>query len=487
VSVQARLRAVPVEAVLVGLGLLVLLATFVSADPTAGLTFSIGPFTDEAFNTVNARNLVLLGQWSSDEWNLHLVNLPFSLLMALLFKVVGVGMIQARLAMIVCVSLTAVALAWGLRGVLGRLCATFAAVAFGCAGLILFYGRLAFLEDLVVLCLTLGTLVLARDERLTLRGGIVAGLCYAVAAGVKPSALFSVAGIMVALALVYGRHNPDMRRWLAGATGVLGLAGLAWVVAIWLPNRAAVAIDFDIWPPYQFYLSPPDIASSVAHFVGKSDMLFGVMLGPLLGLAALGALATALLRRRLSRVEARMAVAALGWLVFGLGILLLVSYRPNRYAVAFVPPLAILAATGLHLGIGWLRDHAGRSARVAVSLLAVVAIGAATAPGLVKYTSWMRAASYELPGIQDRFADLVPEGQRVAGRDVALFLMRSKATTVVTGLANNGDLYGQGVRWYLVERGADPPEGVPASAWEARWEVACGQYGGETECLYHVP
>jgi hypothetical protein len=99
----------------------------------------------------------------------------------------------------------------------------------------------------------------------------------------------------------------------------------------------------------------------------------------------------------------------------------------------------------------------------------------------------MRAASYELPGIQDRFADLVPEGQRVAGRDVALFLMRSKATTVVTGLANKGDLYGEGVRWYLVEQGADAPEGVPANAWEARREVACGRYGGETECLYQVP
>ena len=43
-----------------------LLAAFVSADPVVGVTASRGPFTDEAWNVVNARNLVLLGRWSTD-------------------------------------------------------------------------------------------------------------------------------------------------------------------------------------------------------------------------------------------------------------------------------------------------------------------------------------------------------------------------------------------------------------------------------------
>jgi hypothetical protein len=109
-------RSQPLEAILVGLGLFALLATFVAADPTSKVTFSSSPFTDEAFNTVNARNFVQLGRWSTDEWNLYLVNLPFSLLQAAWFGLVGVGIVQARLIAIACVSLTAAALIWDLRG-----------------------------------------------------------------------------------------------------------------------------------------------------------------------------------------------------------------------------------------------------------------------------------------------------------------------------------------------------------------------------------
>jgi hypothetical protein len=61
---------------------LVILLAFISVDPAAGVSASRGPFTDEAWNVVNARNLVLLGRWSTDDWNLHLVNVPFSVIEA---------------------------------------------------------------------------------------------------------------------------------------------------------------------------------------------------------------------------------------------------------------------------------------------------------------------------------------------------------------------------------------------------------------------
>jgi len=84
------------EAILVGLGLFAVLTAFVAADPATKVTASLAPFTDEGFNVVNARNLVQLGTWTTDEWNLHLVNLPFSLLQAVWFQVAGVGIVQAR-------------------------------------------------------------------------------------------------------------------------------------------------------------------------------------------------------------------------------------------------------------------------------------------------------------------------------------------------------------------------------------------------------
>jgi hypothetical protein len=132
-------RRIPPEAALVGIGLFLLLVAFIAADPAANATRSVSPFTDEGGNVVNARNFVVLGTWSTDEWNRHLVSLPFSLLEAATFQLIGVGIVQARLAMILCVSLTAAALVWFMRGAVGRVSATFAGLAFGFSGLILFY------------------------------------------------------------------------------------------------------------------------------------------------------------------------------------------------------------------------------------------------------------------------------------------------------------------------------------------------------------
>ena len=307
------LRSIPPEAVLVGVGLFVLLAAFIAADPSQ-MTFSVAPFTDEAFNVSNARNLVQLGTWSTDEWNLYLVNLPFSLLQAANFALFGAGIVQARLAMAACVSLTAAALVWGLRGAVGRTSATFAGLAFGFSGLILFYGRLAFLEDLVVLGLALGTIVLAQDGRLNLRGGALSGCCYAVAIGTKPSALFAVVGILVAVAFVWGWRDPGIRRWLAGSVSVIALAGLAWAIAIWLPNRDAVAIDIRIWPPYQWNLTPVALFNSVREYLtGENDFIFGRMLLPAIGMGLAGLVAIVVWRKRLSVAQARLAVAAFAW------------------------------------------------------------------------------------------------------------------------------------------------------------------------------
>jgi len=503
---------IPPEAILVGLGLFAVLAAFAAADPVTKVTDSVAPFTDEAFNVVNARNFVQLGAWSTDEWNLHLVNLPFSLLEALTFQLIGVGIVQARLAMILCVSLTAAALVWGLRGVVGRTCATFAGLAFGFSGLILFYGRLAFLEDLVVLGLTLGTLVLARDSRLSLRGGIVSGMCYAVAIGAKPSALFAVVGILATIGAVWGWRDSRIRRWLAGTSAAIALAGLVWTIAIWLPNQAAVAIDLRIWASFQWNLTPVGLFDPIkAYLTGKSDHLFGFLLLPLIGLGFAGLLTIVALRKRLDETQARLAVAAFGWAAFGFGILMIASYRPNRYVVPLVPSLAILAAIGLNLFVTWLRDRiaaraevprvaetaadrvrGGRSRRLAPGAAAFVAIVVAIAPGLAWYGNWARQATYDLVAIQNQFADAVPPGQIVAGDDAALFFLRSKARTFILDQANKGDIYAQGARWYLLKAdAANPndaaiPNGVPDSVWAARERVTCASWRGGTECLFHL-
>ena len=521
-SIAGRLRRVPPEPILIGLGLFTLLAAFVAADPAAGVSFSSGPYGDEAYNVINARNLVLFGRWATDAWDHHFVNLPFSLLEAGVFRSVGIGMVQARLAMVLCTSLTATALAWGLRRTVGRAAALFAGLAFATSGLVLYYGRLAFLEDLVVLGLTLGTLVLARESRLNLRWGLAAGLCFTIAIGTKPSAAFSVVGILVALGLMWGWRDRAVRRWLLGTTIVIAVAGLAWAVLFWLPNQEAIGTDVKIWQPSQFYLTPMALLKSVGSYaIGGNDHLYGMLLGPLLVLSAAGSAAIVALRRYLSQDEARLAVAAFGWAVFGFGILMMVSYRPNRYVVPLVPALAILACIGLHVTAEWLKvrisgtAHApttagpdeestavsprplplghdlslrpARNARLVVPLLAAVAIAFSAAPGLASYAAWAPNATYQLVGIQNQMAANAPQDETVAGNHTALFMLTSKSILVVTGIANTGDQYASGNRWYLNPVDAPPPVGVPASAWSARQVLLCVSWRDTRECLYHVP
>src|SRR6476661_2960750 len=147
-----------VVAVAVPLAIVVLLGAFASADPTMGVTGSQSPFADEGRNVVNARNLVLLGRWSTDQFNLHLVNGPFSVLEAATFAILGVGIVQARLVSIVAVGALVLLLTVGVRTVIGRLPAVLAGAALGTSTLVLFYGRLAYTEPVMMLELTAGAL-----------------------------------------------------------------------------------------------------------------------------------------------------------------------------------------------------------------------------------------------------------------------------------------------------------------------------------------
>jgi hypothetical protein len=240
-------------------------------------------------------------------------------------------------------------------------------------------------------------------------------------------------------------------------------------------------------------------------------------LGPLVLLGGVGLALVAAFHRRLSRAQARLALVSIGWVIFGFGVLLIASYRPNRYVVPIVPPLAILAALGLHVLVQWTTDLTGRrlarraggdqaadadaamprsgarpmATRVVATLLVVAVTAVAVAPGLLWYSSWARHATYTMPAAEASLADAVPDGQRVAGTESAIFLLRSHAITLLTqrvgGVANDGNLYAQGVRYYLVPAADPPPKGVPDATWTARQRIFCAVYGGVNQCLYRLP
>jgi hypothetical protein len=469
------------------LAVFVLLATFVLVDPARGVTSSNGIFTDEAWDVINARNFVLLGRFSTDDWNLHLVNVPFSLVEAAVFHVAGVGMTQARIVSIAAVALTMAALGWGLRRPLGSGAALLASLAYGTSTLVLYYGRLAFLEPTVALGLTVGGLLALRahDERAG-RWGLAAGVALAIAIGTKPSAAFAALGILVGLGAV-GARSPAARRWIGGAASAILAAGVVWLAVIGLPNRAAVAADLRIWASEPILGSLTGTVHQILRFPFRNDG-FLTLAAPIIAFGALGLVATILGRRQLSRRSVALAGAATGWLAFGLGILAAAPYRPNRYEVPLLPALAILGAIGWSLVAPRLR----RGSPARATIVAGVVAGILVIPGLVLYGTWMGSGESRLPAIQASVRSIIPPGAVVEGTYAPGFALRAPVTTLVSRPwvdVNAGDLYvTRGVRWYVDVKGSAPAWApLHPEEWAARVQRLCERWGTGEVCLWQIP
>jgi 4-amino-4-deoxy-L-arabinose transferase-like glycosyltransferase len=458
---------------LIGLPLVValVLLAFVAADPAIGVTSSNGPFTDESWDVMNARNFVLLGSWATDDWTLHLVNLPFSLSTAAVFSVLGVGIVQARLVSIAATAVTVAALGLGLRRTLGSGPAMFAALAFGGATLVLYYGRLAFLEPSVAMWLTLGALTILRMHGgAPGRWGIVGGVLLALAVGTKPSAAAAVVGLLAAVAVV-GMREPGVRRWVGGAALAIAALGGAWAAVIWLPNRVAIS----------------NVLSRIGSFPARNDGFIGQSI-PILAVGTAG-LAFGVARWRQLSTDVRLLLAAsAGWAAAGLALLVVAPYRPNRYEEPLLPAFALLAGIGARVAADLWADRSRRLVVMAGAALAIVLV----APGLASYAGWMRGATYRLPGLQAQTLAALPAGGATQGTYAPAFAMRARVLTIVSRPAvgvSPGDLYAtRDVRWFFGEGGEAPVwASLHPAAWAARETVLCSDWGTTHVCLYHLP
>ena len=476
-------------------------AISLTADPVNGFTASTSPFADEGGNVVNARNLVLLGRWSTDDWNLYLVNFPFSATMAAAFTLGGVGIVQARIVMAVATICMIAALGLGLRRHLGLGPALLGASALAATPLVLFYGRLAYLEDFVALFLVLGVLLVpsAVGPRAG-RSGLLAGALLALAVGVKPSAVFAVAGLLGGVLIAAGIRGSDaraVRRWVAAAGLALCAAAAAWILLFWLPNRSAIDVVLHIWPTERIPTGPGQLVGRAIGYLFRSDGVVTLTVALWVG-AVIGLLAAVVFRRRLSPTQRLLLGAALGWFVAATGVILAVQYRPNRYAVPILPALAIILAVGWWAATrpGPEATEMGRRARPTWrrARLAVVALVglALVAPGASMASRWAAEPS-TLPAIQARMLSLGIDTPAVGGL-APTFAMRVPVATIVApwpGVNVDDQYVTRGARWIVA--GGDGVRSVPSwvaahpAAWAARQTVACYRWVDLWWCLYHLP
>jgi hypothetical protein len=356
-----------------------------------------------------------------------------------------------------------------------------AGIGLAASSLWLYYGRLAMLEPMETFFLVLGFVLLLAPRwprRLSPWGhGLLGGAALALAIGVKPSAAIEAAGILLAV-LVAGRPLADGGRRFLGASAAIVVAGLAWL-GIVLVQPAPLSEITGVWPQQTL---PASLGTALARMDGYLRGSDGAIphAGPLLAAGLLGAVLGVVAWRRLDTTQRTLLIGAVAWFGFGMLALMLVPYRPNRYVVPLLPPLAMLAGVGMHVASRALR---GRALPVAVGLAILLSLA-----GLRDLARWTAAATYRLPAIQERVAAVVGDSAAVQGS--VTFGMRVRAPTIVVrpGL-NDGDLYAtHHVRWLLVNPTTVPTwAALHRDAWEARQVLFCDPWPSGEACLIHVP
>jgi hypothetical protein len=127
---------------------------------------------------------------------------PFSIAHAFVFWVAGVGIIQGRFVEVLGTAATCTALVAGFRRPLGIFPALIAGLSYSSCALVLYYGRLIYLEPLTSLGLAIaGVLVVGTSGARPILSGAAAGLAIACAVGTKLLAVSDASGLLIRVAV----------------------------------------------------------------------------------------------------------------------------------------------------------------------------------------------------------------------------------------------------------------------------------------------
>ena len=440
--------------ILVATFVLAVLVPFADRDPVAGVTASNGPFSDEAWNILGARNLVLLGRFTTDSWNTWLLTLPFTILQVAVFALFGSGSCRRAWWSSASLPRPRRCIASGLRPLVGGRAATVAAIGYATSALVLFYGRLAFLEPLVGLFLAAGTLALRHID--------------------GPRAWRWASSV--------GSHSPSRsrrRRWRScpswrcsplspsgrsgGEAPVGGSSGRSRAESSspWhgpdsscgrIGDAVAVVVT-QIYPPLGLPTSGHALASSISNFFwGRSGDNAVLLALPLLAFALAGSIRAAYLWRRGTLRGGPVAAGAAAALAASLAVLAVVGYRPNRYLVAFLPEAAILA--------GWAMAGVERLPQRRSWIATVVAVAILGRPRPDPPRGLDERRRVAAPVDPEGGVKAIPPGSIIAGGYSPLVGLRVPAVTIVTRGAqdplNVGDLYAAGAGYVVSGKRARP-------------------------------
>ncbi len=323
-------------------GLSVFLRIFrLSADPPYFLTFSRGPFSDEGFKLYEARNLILFGKTrplENDRYRGCLKTDPIPVLLGLLvFRIFGVGFVQARIVSVVASLLSLYLFFRILSRYLSPVPAYIGTLLLGVNFLYVSYNRMGIFETHMIFFLILTVYLWGEGRRRRILG-MLAGIGALLVQRFQAT-LFLPVLILSFLGDYWRRKKTRPLAILAGcgavAVAILVLAFLFFTYGERFPQtRYLVRIIRARLPETRLGLLQAAIS-----VVANSPFLYGMPIVALLGLCGL----PGVVKRLFEGGWQRERLLFILWLLIGFCGVALLGYRPGRYYLFLIPPLIALA------------------------------------------------------------------------------------------------------------------------------------------------
>lgn len=354
------------------------------SDPYHRLSWSSGLLTDEGFYIHNARNVVLFGTARTDQFNNMLIMPTLHFIQVAVFRVWGVGAVQARMISVVCSLLMLAVFFAASRRAFGPRIAYIAVLFLGLDHITLLYNRMALMDTpgaLLLICGFYCWVAGIEKEAKTARAwlflcGLFLGLAYCTRGLAvlilpvpflvlllqsKAASKAETTSLSMAPAAPGPGSDVSSQPWRRGYWVFAGLAFiLALYLVIWyLPNRQELSHvnSFYLWRQ----LLPHSIQRLALNlwngcFGDDRGMApFLMRHSPAQTLLAWGWMLTLWSNRRKwdvflraqDRIRGNATLFIVIWLLVSVLFLCVVSYSPSRYYVLFTPALAVISALAL--------------------------------------------------------------------------------------------------------------------------------------------
>lgn len=321
---------------------------FPVADPPAAPSVGI-VWHDEGAWVHNARNRALFGAWTLDEWNPMYITPVLTGLEYASFRVLGVGLRQARLVPELLGVLSVLLVGLGVARVANRRAGVFAAALLATSFVYTMYNRAATIEATMVALLVVAWYGYARAGD-SPRWGLLAGFAAILAYFTKASAVFFIAALAVDAFLSFAGSEKG-----SGPTVVTaGRRRAAFYVCVGLAAAGLIALVFFVvphWKEYRFYNWQISVTRKPSYtpraFVDRASQLplaadFFSRMWPVLVVGLPAAVARLAAWRKLVPAERLLLL----WVGFGIAELVAHDVQERRL-LFLIPPLVAVAAIAL--------------------------------------------------------------------------------------------------------------------------------------------